>query len=478
MSYIIGIDAGTTSVRSCIYNVETGGFTIAKQKTVEQYYPKPNWVEEDAEEIYQSVLLCLNEAEDRLKGETVVGVSLTNMRETVVCWNAKTGKPLYNAIIWQCRRTQEFCDSLSAETKQLIYDKTGLVVDAYFSASKIKYLIDNVKEVKEAISLGELRVGTIDSYLIYRLTGGKSYVTDITNASRTMLYNIHTLAYDEQLFEIFNIPFGIMPKVLDNDSIFGETQINGVNVPIAGVIGDQQSSLVGQGCFNLGSAKVTYGTGLFMLFNTGDKICRSNNGIISTVAYRLGGKVCYALEGSVFNAGTAIQLLRDNFGLIVNANESEVLANSVKDSNGVSFVPAFTGLGAPHWKSDASGIITGLTRGSTKAHVIRAALEAMAFAARELFEIMQAESGVKLGFVKADGGASANGFLMKKQAGELQVPIIVSEAEATVLGSIKMCLMALGLNDNRKEVEKRFLPEAQDNVGYQNWKKAVERCLL
>ncbi len=478
MSYIIGIDAGTTSVRSCIYNVETGDFSIVKQKPVEQYYPKPNWVEEDAEDIYQSVLSCLREAEYKLKGEKVCGVSLTNMRETVVCWNAKTGKPLYNAIIWQCRRTQEFCDSLSETSKKLIYDKTGLIVDAYFSASKIKYLIENVPEVKDALNSGELRVGTIDSYLIYRLTNGKSYVTDITNASRTMLFNIHTLSYDEVLFKIFDIPFGIMPKVLSNDEVFGFMSINGDNVPIAGVIGDQQSSLVGQNCFNLGSAKVTYGTGLFMLFNTGDKICVSENGIISTVAYKLDGKVCYALEGSVFNAGTAIQLLRDNFGLIVNAKESEALATSVNDSNGVSFVPAFTGLGAPHWKSDATGIITGLTRSSTKAHVVRAALEAMAFATRELFEIMQGESGVKLDFVKADGGASANNFLMKKQAGELQVPIIVSETESTVLGSIKMCLKALKLPYNRVEAQKKFLPESRDDVGYNNWKKAVDRCLL
>lgn len=280
------------------------------------------------------------------------------------------------------------------------------------------------------------------------------------------------------MFKIFNIPYGIMPKVLDNDEVFGFMSINGDNVPIAGVIGDQQSSLVGQNCLNLGSAKVTYGTGLFMLFNTGNKICSSKNGIISTVAYKLDGNVCYALEGSVFNAGTAIQLLRDNFGLIVNAKESEALATSVNDSNGVSFVPAFTGLGAPHWKSDATGIITGLTRSSTKAHVVRAALEAMAFATRELFEIMQGESGVKLGFVKADGGASANNFLMKKQADELQVPIIVSETESTVLGSIKMCLRALNLPYKRCEVETKFLPESRDDIGYNNWKKAVERCLL
>ena len=478
MSYIIGLDVGTTSVRSCLYEVESGDFSIVRQTAVAQVYPKPDWVEEEAEEIYLSTYMCLIQAADQATDD-VVGISLTNMRETVVCWDAVTGKPLYNAIIWQCRRTKDYCDKLPAATKKLIYNKTGLVVDAYFSASKIKFLIDNVPAVQTALKLGRLRVGTVDSYIIYRLTGGKSFVTDITNASRTMLFNIHTCAYDDELLDIFGIPKEILPEVYDNDKIFGHCELGGKTVPIAGVIGDQQSALYGQNCLKKGSAKVTYGTGLFMLFNTADKVCVTDSGLLSTVAYRTDNKTVYALEGSVFNAGTAIQLLRDNFGLIVSAAESEALARSVPDNGGVYFVPAFTGLGAPHWKGDAKGLICGLTRGSTKAHLIRASLEAMAFAARELFDIMQKESGISLDFVKADGGASANAFLMQFQADQLQVPVKVPDnKEATVLGSVKMCLKALNLKDVTEEKLLTYTPDPRNDDIYYNWLDAVKRCLL
>ena len=478
MSYIIGLDVGTTSVRSCLYETTNGDFSIVRQTAVAQVYPKPDWVEEQAEEIYLSTYMCLIDAADRAT-DNVVGISITNMRETVVCWDSVTGKPLYNAIIWQCRRTKDYCDKMPQATKKLIYDKTGLVVDAYFSASKIKFLIDNVPAVQTALKQGRLRVGTVDSYIIYRLTGGKSFVTDITNASRTMLFNIHTCEYDDELLDIFGIPKDILPEVYDNDKIFGYCDLNGNKVPIAGVIGDQQSALYGQNCLNKGSAKVTYGTGLFMLFNTADKVCVTDSGLLSTVAYRTDGKTTYALEGSVFNAGTAIQLLRDNFNLMTTAAESETLARSVSDNGGVYFVPAFTGLGAPHWKGDAKGLIYGLTRGSTKAHLIRASLEAMAFAARELFDIMQKESGISLDFVKADGGASANAFLMQFQADQLQVPVKVPDnKEATVLGSVKMCMKTLGLKDVTEEKLLTYTPESRDDDIYYNWLDAVKRCLI
>ncbi len=478
MSYIIGLDVGTTSVRSCVYDVNDGSFQMVKQKEVDQIYPKPDWVEEEAEDIFLSTRMCLNEAYDKVDGD-VIGISLTNMRETVLCWDSVTRKPLYNAIIWQCRRTKDFCESMSAQTKRLIYDKTGLVVDAYFSASKIKYLIDNVPKVREALEAGRLRVGTVDSYIIYRLTKGENFVTDVTNACRTMLYNIHTMSYDDELLKIFGIPREILPEVLDNDKVFGFADFGGNRVPIAGVIGDQQSALFGQDCLEKGSAKVTYGTGLFMLFNTGDKICHTDKGLISTVAYKVDGKVTYALEGSVFNAGTAIKFLRDNLGMITSAAETETLARSVTSTNGVCFVPAFTGLGAPHWKSEARGLIYGLTRGSEKAHVVRAALEAMAYAARELFDIMQQASGIDLDFVKADGGASENKFLMQFQADQLQVPVKVPlNKEATVLGSVKMCLKALGLAYKGGGELLSFLPETRDDETYELWLDAVKRCLI
>ena len=478
MSYIIGLDVGTTSVRSCIFDPATCEFQIVRQKQVEQIYPRPDWVEEDAEEIYLSTYMCLLDAFDRADGD-VAGISLTNMRETVVCWDSVTGAPLYNAIIWQCRRTKDYCESLSEDVKKTIYRKTGLVVDAYFSASKIKYLIDNVPKVQKALKEGRLRVGTVDSYVIYRLTGGKSFVTDVTNASRTMLLDIHTCKYDKELMDFFGVPRAILPKVLDNDEIFGYAELGGKIIPIAGVLGDQQSALYGQNCLEKGSSKVTYGTGLFMLFNTADMICETDSGLLSTIAYRTGGKTVYALEGSVFNAGTAIQLLRDNLGMITTAAESEALALSVDSSNGVCFVPAFTGLGAPHWRSDVKGLIYGLTRSSTKAHVVRASLEAMAFAARELFTIMQEASGIKLDFVKADGGASANKFLMQFQADQLQVPVKVPfNKEATVLGSVKMCMKALGIEDRTEEKLTSFTPNERDDKIYYQWLDAVKRCLV
>ncbi len=479
MGYVIGLDVGTTSVRSAVYNTESGELKMVKQKSTEQFYPNPGWVEEDAEEIFLAVSLCLEEAADKLDGKEVLALAVTNMRETVVCWDSVTGKPLYNAIIWQCRRTKEYCENLSVEEKRTITDKTGLVVDAYFSASKIRWLLDNSEKVKAAKRKGRLMVGTVDAYLIYRLTGLKNFVTDVTNASRTMLYNIKTLSYDKELLDIFGIDEKILPRVIDNDEIAGYTFINGKPVPIAGVVGDQQAALYGQGCFQKGSAKITYGTGLFMLFNTGEKIAKSESGLISAIAYRTGKKTTYALEGSVFNAGTAVQWLRDKLGVITTAAESEALAKSVPSSNGVCFVPAFTGLGAPYWKSDSSGLITGITRGSTKAHIVRAALESMAFSARQLIEIMERESGAKLEEIKADGGASENGFLMQYQADQLGKEVVVpASSEATVFGAIRLALKTLGIAE--AEDKKSFVlykPGIRDDKAYENYLSAVKRCV-
>lgn len=479
MSKIIGIDAGTTSIRSACYDTKTGKLKIVKQKTVDQYYPHLGWVEEDAEEIYLSTLLCLNDALDysKLKAK---GIGITNMRESVVAWDKITQKPLYRSIIWQCRRTKEYCESLTDEDKKLIKDKTGLVVDAYFSASKIRWLLDNVEAVKKALSENRLMVGTIETYLIYRLTEGKSFVTDVTNASRTMLFNIRTLDYDEELLNLFGIPRSILPEIVDNDATVGSYSYQGEVFPICGVIGDQQSALFGQGCLEEGSGKITYGTGMFILFNTGKKVAHSEKGILSTVAYKAGGEVRYALEGSVFNAGTAIQWLRDKMGIISDAKESELLANSVESSDGVRFVPAFTGLGAPNWKPDATGLLTGITRNTTRAHVVRSALEAMAFSARQLFSIMEEESGITLNKIRADGGAAQNGFLMGFQADELGVAVEVpSCTESTVLGAIKLCIKGLGLVDEGGLLKgKTYLPEKSHDEEYYDWLKAVERCVL
>lgn len=479
MSKIIGIDAGTTSVRSACYDTKTGKLKIVKQKSVDQYYPHLGWVEEDAEEIFLSTLLCLNDALDYAKLRAK-GIGITNMRETVIAWDKYTQKPLYRAIIWQCRRTKEYCESLSSAQKAMIKEKTGLVVDAYFSASKMRWLIDNVEEVKEALKENRLMMGTVDSYLIYRLTEGRSFVTDVTNASRTMLFNLETLDYDDELLKLFDIPRKVLPDIIDNDQIAGEYNYQGKTFPICGVIGDQQSALYGQGCHEAGTGKITYGTGMFILFNTGSLITKSQSGIISTVGFKVDGKVNYASEGSVFNAGTAVQWLRDKMGIITDAKESEMLANSVKSSDGVSFVPAFTGLGAPFWKPDATGLITGITRDTSRAHIVRAALEAMAFSARQLFAVMEEESGIKLQKIRADGGAAKNGFLMGFQADELSTDVEVPVCtESTVLGAIKLCIKGLKIEDTQKEEEiKVFKPRQSHDTEYKNWLKAVERCIL
>ena len=371
MSYVIAIDEGTTSTRAVLYDLNQKKIIMQKSSAIKQIYPKPSFVEENANEIYaetlSSLIEILESADDVKK---VKGIGITNQRETVIAWDKVTGKPLYNAIVWQCRRTADYISELSKTHGEIIRQKTGLVMDAYFSASKIKWLIDNVPQIREKLAKNEVCFGTVDSFLIYKLTGGKAFVTDVTNASRTMLFNLKTLLYDNELLELFGIPLSSLPKVVSSDAIVGEFEYMGNKIPLCGIAGDQQSALIGQGCFDVGTSKVTYGTGLFMLYNLGENPVISQNGLVTTVAYTIGGKTAYAFEGSVFNAGSTIQWLRDNLGFFKSSKDSEALATSVEDNGGVYLVPAFTGLGAPVWNSDARGLICGLTRGVQK-HILQ-----------------------------------------------------------------------------------------------------------
>ena len=487
MSYIVAIDEGTTSTRAVLYDLNKKKIVMQKSSPIKQFYPKPSFVEENANEIYaetlSSLIEILESADDVKK---VKGIGITNQRETVIAWDKVTGKPLYNAIVWQCRRTADYISELAKTHGEVIRQKTGLVMDAYFSASKIKWLIDNVPQIKEKLACGEVCFGTVDSFLIYKLTGGKSFVTDVTNASRTMLFNLKTLAYDKELLEIFGIPESSLPKVVSSDEVVGEFEYMGVKIPLCGIAGDQQSALIGQGCFDVGTSKVTYGTGLFMLYNLGDNAVISKNGLVTTVAYTIGGKTAYAFEGSVFNAGSTIQWLRDNLGFFKSSRDSEALATSVEDNGGVYLVPAFTGLGAPVWDSDARGVICGLTRGATKAHITRAGLESMAYATKDLTLVMEEESGEKMRELRCDGGASANDFLMDFQANVLNISVNrPTEKESTALGAVYLCGLGLGLFkldeiSNYRQTERLFTPNGDKKYQkyYGEWQKAVKRSTL
>ncbi|MBP5242295.1 MAG: glycerol kinase GlpK [Clostridia bacterium] len=487
MDKIIAIDEGTTSVRAMLYDLQEKKFTHGVSEEIRQIYPNPGWVEQDAAEIYAKTLSLLVQTLEGTDAETVKGIGITNQRETVVIWNRKTGKPVYNAIVWQCRRTGDFCASIPKDKAEEIREKTGLQIDAYFSASKIKWILDNVAGAREQAERGELCAGTIDCYLLYKLTCGKAFVTDYTNASRTMLFNIHTLRWDGELLKFFGIPESLLPEVKSCTDYMGDFEYKGVKIPIAGVAGDQQAALFGQGCLSEGTGKITYGTGLFFLFNTGKECKRSNAGMVSTIAYSVGKKIVYALEGSVFNAGSSVQWLRDELGFFQNAADSEALALSVEDAGGVYVVPAFTGLGAPYWRGDARAMICGLSRGSDKRHITRAVLESMAYSARELSEPMERDSGVKLKEIRCDGGASANNFLMQFQADVLHVPVNRPvERESTALGAVYLCAIALGLL-KEEDVEKmrqtdRVFTPSPDEEKFENllkgYRKAVERCLL
>ena len=485
MRYIVAIDEGTTSTRAVLYDLKEKKLVRQANLAIKQIYPAPSFVEEDANELYAHTLSSLVEILESVNDpKEIVGIGITNQRETVVAWDKKSGKPLYNAIIWQCRRTADFMKELEKTHGELIRNKTGLVMDAYFSASKIKWLIDNVPEIKEKCDKGEVCFGTVDSYLVFKLTGGRSFVTDVTNASRTMLMDISALDYDEELLRLFAIPRESLPRIVACDEVVGYYNYEGRDIPICGIAGDQQAALVGQGCLTEGTGKITYGTGLFMLYNVADRPIISQNGLITTVGYKMKNKLAYAFEGSVFNAGSAVQWLRDNLRFFRRSSESEEMAKEVEDNGGVYVVPAFTGLGAPYWDSDARGTITGITRGTTRAHVTRAVLESMAYSVKDLTIVMERESGIKLSEVRCDGGASYNDLLMQFQANVLRSAVNRPvEKESTALGAAYLCGVGLGVISpddisSLRKTDRIFLPENDEKYDryYEEWKIAVRKC--
>ena len=491
--YIMALDAGTTSNR-CILFDEKGEICSIAQKEFTQYFPKPGWVEHDANEIWSSQLGVAVEAMAKLGigADDIAAIGITNQRETTIVWEKSTGKPVYNAIVWQCRRTSEICDELKEKGyEKLIKDKTGLILDAYFSATKIKWILDNVEGAREKAENGELLFGTVDTWLIWNLTRGKVHVTDYTNAARTMLYNIKELKWDDEILEILDIPKSMLPDVKPSSYIYGHTDegmLSGAQIPIAGCAGDQQAALFGQTCFEEGSAKNTYGTGCFMLMNTGENIVESKHGLLTTIAWGVDGKVEYALEGSIFIGGASIQWLRDELRVLYDAKQSEFYANSVKDTNGVYVVPAFAGLGAPYWDMYARGAIMGLTRGANRAHLVRATLESIAYQVKDVLNAMQEDSGLKLKDLRVDGGASSNNFLMQFQSDILDVNIDRPKVvETTALGAAYLAGLAVEFYNNKDEIKKswiidrEFIPNMSDdkrNLLYKGWKKAVSRSLL
>ncbi len=486
MKYLIALDAGTTSVRAMLYDVNAGKFIHTVQQEVAQSFPNPGWVEQDANEIYYKAAYVLNDCVRIAGAENVAGLGIANQRETVVLWNRETGEPVCPAIVWQCRRTSEYCAKIPKDIAEKIRKKTGLPMDAYFSASKIRWILDHVPAARALAKQGKLCAGTVDCYLIFKLTEGRRFVTDYTNASRTMLFDIRALDWDEEILSFFGITREILPDVLPCTSRFGETVLGGRRIPIAGVAGDQQAALFGQACLNQGDAKITYGTGLFLLFNTGEHCVESESGLITTVAYSVGNRTAYALEGSAFNAGSSVQWLRDGLNFFKTSAESERIAASVPDTGGVYFVPAFTGLGAPYWDSEARGLLCGVTRGTTRAHIVRAVLESIAYSARELVECMGRDSHICLREIRCDGGASANNLLMQFQADVLGVcvnrPV---EKESTALGAALLCACSLGLLEegklsSRRETDCIFLPSREtekfDRL-YHGYLDAVKRTL-
>ena len=483
--YIMALDAGTTSNR-CILFDHSGKICSVAQKEFTQIFPKPGWVEHDANEIWSTMIGVVAEAMAKVKcaESDIAAMGITNQRETTIVWDKETGEPICNAIVWQCRRTSEYCDELKAKgLVEKIRSKTGLVIDAYFSATKLKWILDNVEGAREKAEQGKLLFGTVETWFIWKLTNGKVHVTDYSNASRTMMFNINTLQWDDEILSELNIPKSMLPEAKPSSCIYGYTSSG--NTPIAGAAGDQQSALFGQTCFNAGEAKNTYGTGAFLLMNTGDRPVFSKNGLVTTIAWGLDGKVNYALEGSVFVAGAAIQWLRDEMRLIDSAADSEYMAGKVEDTNGCYVVPAFTGLGAPHWDQYARGTIVGLTRGVNKCHIIRATLESLAYQVNDILQAMQADSGIKLADLKVDGGASSNNFLMQFQSDVCNSPVERPECvETTAIGAAYLAGLAVGFWKDKNDVmanskiERTFVPAMDDekrNALIKGWNKAV-RC--
>lgn len=489
--YIMALDQGTTGSRAIIFN-HSGSIVSTASKEFKQIYPKPGWVEHDPMEIWSSQVEVAKDALDKagLEAVDIAAIGITNQRETTIVWDKKTGKPVYNAIVWQCRRTAPICDQLKKEgLAEIIQKKTGLVVDAYFSGTKVKWILDNVSGARGRAEKKELLFGTVDSWLIWNLTKGKTHVTDYTNASRTMLFNIHNLDWDEEILTELDIPREILPKVLSSSYIYGHTdkEIFGAEIPISGDAGDQQAALFGQVCYEPGMAKNTYGTGCFILMNTGEKIVPSKNGLLTTIAWGVNGKVEYALEGSIFIGGAVVQWLRDEIRLIKSSDEIEKYARKVKDTHGVYLVPAFVGLGAPYWDMYARGVIVGLTRGAKKEHILRAAEEAIAYQSRDVLEVIQKDSGINLKKLKVDGGAVRDNFLMQFQSDILGVPVARPQiAETTALGAAYLAGLAVSYWKDKTEiaakwkVDKEFSPNMEESLRedlYKGWKRAVSRSL-
>lgn len=490
MPFIIAFDQGTTSSRTLIFDRD-GSIVSACQMEFEQIFPKSGWVEHDAEAIWQSQIATAIEAIQKagLRTTEIAGLGITNQRETTVIWNRRTGVPIYNAIVWQDRRTSSFCDRIRKEHHSTIREKTGLEIDAYFSASKIAWLLDNVAGGRQLAESGDLAFGTIDTWLLWRLTGGKVHVTDVSNASRTLLFNIHTLDWDAELLEVFNVPRQLLPDIRSSSEPFGEVDsveaLNGI--PIAGIAGDQQAALFGQACFSTGSTKNTYGTGCFMLKNIGERPVGSQHRLLTTVGWKIGDKTEYALEGSVFVGGAVVQWLRDSLGIINSATEIEALAAMAEDNGGVYFVPAFVGLGTPYWDPNARGTIVGLSRGTGRAHIARAALESVAFQSADLLDAMNADSGTNLTELRVDGGATSNDLLMQIQADLLQIPVVRSMIkETTALGAAYLAGLATGFWSSKDELAKqwqaaerfepRISPEKAEELR-SDWSRAVARSL-
>ena len=487
--YIIALDQGTTSSRAMVFDHE-GNIIASAQKELTQIYPRPGYVEQDPLEIYasQSGVLAEVMAKGDLSPDEIAGIGISNQRETTILWEKDTGRPVYNAIVWQCRRTAEICEELKAAGHEdYIRENTGLLIDAYFSGTKIKWILDHVPGLRERAEKGEILFGTVDSWLIWKMTGGAVHITDYTNASRTMLYNIRTLCWDQHILDNLDIPACMLPEVRNSSEIYGTVNLSGVPVPIAGVAGDQQAALFGQTCFDKGDAKNTYGTGCFLLMNTGSELCISRNGLVSTIAIGLNGTVSYALEGSVFVGGAVVQWLRDEMRFIISAKDSEYFATSVEDNGGVYVVPAFTGFGAPHWDMYARGAIFGLTRGSNRSHIIRASLESIAYQTKDVLDAMIQDTGAAITSLRADGGASANNFLMQFQSDIIGCPVTrPRSAESTALGAAYLAGLAVGfwsgLDELRQnvQIDRTFEPAMDDETRSRllhGWEKAVSRTL-
>lgn len=490
--YILALDQGTTSSRAILFN-KKGEIHHTAQQEFTQYFPKAGWVEHNADEIWSSILSVIAAvmSEKNIAASQIEAIGITNQRETAVVWDKHTGNPVYNAIVWQSRQTAAICDELKENGyNELFRSKTGLLIDSYFSGTKVKWILDNVEGVRERANNGDLLFGTIDTWLIWKLSGGKAHVTDYSNASRTLMYNIHDLQWDNELLEILGVPASMLPKVCQSSEVYTHTdasQFFGIETPIAGVAGDQQAALFGQACFDSGMVKNTYGTGCFMLMNTGEKAVTSENGLLTTIAWGVDGKVEYALEGSIFVAGSAIQWLRDGLRMFRKSSESEQYAERVKSTDGVYVVPAFVGLGTPYWDSDVKGAVFGLTRGTSKEHFVRATLESLAYQTKDVLGAMEADSGISLKTLRVDGGAVANNFLMQFQADLLNVPVERSTInETTALGAAYLAGLAVGFWKDKSEIaehwrlDRTFEPvmeEVERKELYEGWQKAIRATL-